>query len=89
MEPELKNLVEFIAKSLVDQPDEVSVTELEGEQTTIYQLKVAQNDIGKIIGKQGRTARAIRNILSASAMKYHKRALLDVLETDDSPDYKD
>jgi hypothetical protein len=80
MEPKLKELVEFIAKSLVDSPDEVTVSEIDGEQTTIFELKVAQGDIGKIIGKQGRTARSIRNILSAAAMKHKKRAVLEILE---------
>ena len=82
MDTELKQLVEFVAKSLVDHPEEVFVTEVEGNQTTIYELKVAQDDIGKIIGKQGRTARSIRNILSAAAMKYKKHARLDILEDD-------
>jgi predicted RNA-binding protein YlqC (UPF0109 family) len=80
MEPKLKELVEYIAKSLVDSPDEVVVSEIDGEQTTIFELKVAQGDIGKIIGKQGRTARSIRNILSAAAMKHKKRAVLEILE---------
>ncbi len=80
MEISLKELVEHIAKSLVDSPDEVVVKEIEGEQTTIYELKVAQGDIGKIIGKQGRTARSIRSIISAAAMKYKKRAVLEILE---------
>jgi uncharacterized protein len=80
MEPSLKELVEYIAKSLVDHPEDVTVSEVEGEQTTIFELKVAQNDIGKIIGKQGRTARSIRSIISAAAMKYKKRAVLEILE---------
>ena len=80
MEISLKELVEYIAKSLVDSPDEVEVHEVEGEQTTIYELKVAQGDIGKIIGKQGRTARSIRSIISAAGMKYKKRVVLEILE---------
>jgi len=80
MELSLKDLIEYIAKSLVDSPNEVMVSEVEGEQTTIYELKVAQGDIGKIIGKQGRTARSIRNILSSAAMKHKKRAVLEILE---------
>ena len=80
MEPNLKQLVEYIAKSLVDHPEEVVVSEVEGEQTTIFELKVAQGDIGKIIGKQGRTARSIRTVLAAAAMKHKKRAVLEILE---------
>ena len=80
MELSLKQLVEYVAKSLVDSPDEVVVSEVEGEQTTIFELKVAPGDIGKIIGKQGRTARSVRNILSAAAMKHKKRAVLEILE---------
>jgi predicted RNA-binding protein YlqC (UPF0109 family) len=76
----LKELVEFTAKSLVDQPDEVQVTEVEGEQTTVIELRVAKEDLGKVIGKQGRTARAIRTILSAAASKGKKRCVLEILE---------
>jgi predicted RNA-binding protein YlqC (UPF0109 family) len=65
----VKELVELIAKALVDQPDRVQVSQLEGEQTTILELKVAPEDLGKVIGKQGRTARAIRIILGAAGMK--------------------
>ena len=80
MEVKLKDLVDFIARALVDNPEEVKVTEVEGEQTTIYELKVAPGDIGKIIGKQGRTARSIRTVLSAAAAKQKKRAVMEVLE---------
>ncbi|MDR2825428.1 MAG: KH domain-containing protein [Deltaproteobacteria bacterium] len=76
----LKDLVEFTAKSLVDSPDEVQVTEVEGEQTTVIELRVAKADLGKVIGKQGRTARAIRTILSAAASKEKKRCVLEILE---------
>ena len=76
----LKDLVEYTAKSLVDKPDEVQVTEVEGEQTTVIELRVAKEDLGKVIGKQGRTARAIRTILSASASKEKKRCVLEILE---------
>lgn len=76
----LKELVEYIAKALVDLPDQVSVTEIAGEQTSVIELKVAKEDLGKVIGKQGRTARAIRTILSATSTKLRKRAVLEILE---------
>ena len=72
----MRDLVEEIAKALVDNPEEVSVTEIEGEQTTVLELRVAQPDLGKVIGKQGRTARAIRTILGAAGMKLRKRFVL-------------
>ena len=76
----MKDLLELIAKSLVDEPDAVSVTQIEGEQTTVLELRVAPDDLGKVIGKQGRTARAIRTILGASGMKLKKRFVLEILE---------
>jgi len=76
----MKELLEDIAKVLVDNPDQVQVTEVEGEQTTVLELRVAQSDLGKVIGKQGRTARAIRTILGAAGMKIHKRFVLEILE---------
>ncbi|MCT4535451.1 MULTISPECIES: KH domain-containing protein [Halodesulfovibrio] len=76
----LKDLVEYIAKSLVDNPDEVIVTEVEGEQTSVLELKVAKEDLGKVIGKQGRTARAMRTILGAASTKAKKRSVLEILE---------
>ncbi len=76
----LKELVVFIAQSLVDNPEQVEVTEIAGEQTAVLELKVAQEDLGKIIGKQGRTAKATRTILSAAAAKIKKRAVLEILE---------
>lgn len=76
----LKELVTFIAQSLVDSPDKVEVREVTGEQTTVLELKVAQEDLGKIIGKQGKTAKAIRTILGAAAAKMRKRAVLEILE---------
>jgi len=76
----MKELLELIAKALVDHPDEIEVTEIEGEQTTVLELKVAQEDLGKVIGKQGRTARSIRTILAASGMKLRKRVVLEILE---------
>ncbi|MFV0421161.1 KH domain-containing protein [Oleidesulfovibrio sp.] len=76
----LKELVEYIAKSLVDNPDAVVVTEVEGEQTSVLELKVAKEDLGKVIGKQGRTARAIRTILGAASTKVRKRSVLEILE---------
>jgi predicted RNA-binding protein YlqC (UPF0109 family) len=75
-----KDLVEYIAKSLVDQPDEVLVHLIEGEQSTIVELKVAPDDVGKVIGKQGRIANAVRVILSASAAKSGKHVQLEILD---------
>ena len=75
-----KELVEFIAKSLVDNSDAVSVREVEGEHTSVLELTVAKEDLGKVIGKQGRTARAIRTLLSAVSAKAKKRAVLEILE---------
>jgi len=76
----VKDLVELIAKSLVDHPEKVHVSQLEGEQTTILELKVAPEDLGKVIGKQGRTARAIRTILGAAGMKMKRRFNLEIIE---------
>jgi len=76
----MKELVERIAKSLVDHPDDVEVAEVEGEQTTVLELRVAQDDLGKVIGKKGRTAQAIRTIVNAGGMKLNKRFVLEILE---------
>ena len=76
----MKDLVEYVAKSLVDSPAEVEVTEVEGEITSVIELKVAKSDLGKVIGKEGRTARAIRTILGAASAKLKKRAVLEILE---------
>jgi predicted RNA-binding protein YlqC (UPF0109 family) len=76
----LNELVTFIARSLVDSPEKVEVREVAGEQTAVLELKVAQEDLGKIIGKQGKTAKAIRTILGAAAAKMRKRAVLEILE---------
>ena len=76
----IKELVEDIAKALVDIPDEVSVREVEGEQVTVLELRVAQSDLGKVIGKQGRTARSIRTLLGAAGMKLNRRFTLEILE---------
>ena len=73
-------LVSYIAKALVDKPDEVSVTEIEGEQTSVIELRVAKEDMGKVIGKQGRTAKAIRTVVNAAATKMSKRAVLEIIE---------
>ena len=77
---QLREFVEFMAKSIVDNPEEVKVTEVAGEKTTVIELRVASEDLGKVIGKQGRTAKAIRSILSAAAAKMKKRAVLEILE---------
>lgn len=76
----LKGLIEFIAKALVDDQEQVRVSEIEGEQTSVIELKVAKEDLGKVIGKQGRTARAMRTILSAASTKNRKRSVLEILE---------
>jgi len=76
----LKEMIEYIAKSLVDNPDEVHVSEVEGEQTSVLELKVAKEDLGKVIGKQGRTARAMRTLLGAASTKARKRSVLEILE---------
>jgi hypothetical protein len=76
----VKNLVTEIAKALVDIPDEVAVREIEGEQVTVLELRVAPSDLGKVIGKQGRTARSIRTLLGAAGMKLNRRFTLEILE---------
>ncbi len=76
----MKELILMIAKSLVDKPDEVDLTEVEGEKTTVYELRVAKEDLGKVIGKQGKTARAMRVLLNATATKLKKRAVLEIIE---------
>lgn len=76
----MKTLIEYIAKALVDNPDAVKVTEIEGERTSVIELSVAKEDLGKVIGKQGRTARAMRTILSAASTKNNKRAVLEIIE---------
>jgi predicted RNA-binding protein YlqC (UPF0109 family) len=76
----LKDLVSLMAKALVDHPESVDVREIEGEQTSIIELRVAKDDLGKVIGKQGRTARAMRTILSATSTKLRKRSVLEIIE---------
>ena len=76
----MKQLVESIARALVDQPDRVQVKEIAGEQTTVLELRVATEDLGKVIGKQGKTARAMRTLLAAAGMKIRKRFVLEILE---------
>lgn len=76
----LRDLVEFMAKSLVDHPEDVDVNEVIGEQTTVVELKVAKDDLGKVIGKQGRTARSMRTILNAASTKLQKRSVLEIVE---------
>jgi hypothetical protein len=76
----MKDLIKYISQSLVDNPDKVEVTEIIGEQTSVIELRVAKEDLGKVIGKQGRTAKAIRTILSATSAKVHKRAVLEIIE---------
>jgi predicted RNA-binding protein YlqC (UPF0109 family) len=77
---QIKELIEAIAKALVDNPDQVQVRTVEGEQVTVLELRVHPTDLGKVIGKQGRTARSIRTILAAAGMKLKKRFTLEILE---------
>ena len=76
----LKELIEFIARALVDDPDSVEVSDISGEQTIVLELRVAKEDLGKVIGKQGRTVKAMRAILNAASSKVRKRADLEILE---------
>ena len=76
----LRELVEFMARALVDEPGKVEVSEISGEQTSVIELRVAKEDLGKVIGKQGRTARAMRTILGAASTKLKKRSVLEILE---------
>lgn len=76
----MKDLIKYIAQALVDHPEQVSVAEVEGNQTSVLELKVAKEDLGKVIGKQGRTARAMRTILSAASAKIKKRTVLEIIE---------
>jgi predicted RNA-binding protein YlqC (UPF0109 family) len=76
----MKQLIEYIAKALVDKPTEVAVKEVEGEKTMVYELRVGDGDLGKVIGKNGQTARSIRTILNAASAKQGKRAVLEILE---------
>ena len=76
----MKDLIKYISQALVDNPDKVEVTAVIGEQTSVIELRVAKEDLGKVIGKQGRTAKAIRTILSATSAKVHKRAVLEIIE---------
>lgn len=79
-EESIRTLVVIMAKALVDKPEEVEVTEVEGEQTTVIELKVAKEDLGKVIGKEGRTARALRTILGAASTKLRRRSVLEIIE---------
>jgi len=76
----MKELVKYMAQALVDYPDDVDCTEVIGEQTSVIELRVAKDDLGKVIGKQGKTAKAMRTILSAASSKIHKRAVLEIIE---------
>ncbi len=76
----MKDFVEFIAKHLVDNPDAVKVEEVEGEKTTVYELRVGDGDLGKVIGRKGQTAKSIRTLLAAASAKRGKRAVLEILE---------
>ena len=80
MAVEMKELVVFIAKALVDHPEDVDVNEVQAEQTSVLELRVAKDDMGKVIGKQGRTAKAIRTVVNAAATKMKKRAVLEIVE---------
>ena len=76
----MKDLIKYIAQALVDNPEQVEVLEVEGSQTSVLELKVAKEDLGKVIGKQGRTARAMRTILGAASAKIKKRTVLEIIE---------
>ena len=76
----MRDLISYIARALVDNPDAVSVSEIEGNQTSVLELSVAKEDLGKVIGKQGRTARAMRTILSSASAKVKKRSVLEIIE---------
>jgi predicted RNA-binding protein YlqC (UPF0109 family) len=76
----MKDLIKYIAQALVDNPDMVAVSEVLGEQTSVIELRVAKEDLGKVIGKQGRTAKAMRTILSAASTKLRKRSVLEIIE---------
>ena len=76
----MRELIKYIAQSLVDKPEEVEVSEVQGERTSVIELKVAKGDLGKIIGKEGRTARALRTILAAASTKIKKRSVLEIIE---------
>jgi len=76
----LKELIEFTERAVIDNPEKVRVSEIVGEQTSVIELRVAKEDLGKVIGKQGRTARAMRTILSAASTKIRKRAVLEIIE---------
>jgi uncharacterized protein len=77
---DLRSLVEVMVKALVDKPDQVEVTAVDGEQTTVVELRVAKDDLGKVIGKEGRMARSLRTILTAASAKIRKRSVLEILE---------
>lgn len=79
-EPTLKELVETMVRALVDIPEEVKVSEISGEQTTVFELVVAKGDLGKVIGKQGKTAKALRTILTGASTKLRKRSVLEIVE---------
>lgn len=76
----MKELIKYMAQALVDNPDQVAVSEVVGEQTSVIELRVAKEDLGKVIGKQGRTAKAMRTILSAASTKIRKRTVLEIIE---------
>ena len=76
----IKDLLELIVRALVDEPGEIVITEIAGEQTTVFEVRVSMDDRGKVIGKQGRTARAIRTILASAGMKLRKRIVFEIIE---------
>jgi predicted RNA-binding protein YlqC (UPF0109 family) len=79
-EPSLRELIDYLARGLVDRPEEVEVEEIEEADALVFELKVAEEDLGKVIGKQGRTAKALRTILSAASAKGRRRVILEILE---------
>lgn len=77
---DIKSLIEYLSRALVDVPEEVTVSEVLGDKSTVYELKVNKSDLGKVIGKQGRTARALRTIINAASTKMKKRTVLEIIE---------
>jgi predicted RNA-binding protein YlqC (UPF0109 family) len=76
----MKDLLDFIVRKLVDHPDDVAIAEVAGEQTCVYELRVNKEDLGKVIGKQGRTARALRTVMSAASVKENRRVMLEIID---------
>ena len=83
----MKELIEYIVKSIVDFPEDVNVTQIDGESTIVFELRVRQADVGKVIGKKGRTINSIRTLVNATAAKSNMRAMLEIVEEDEEPEF--